>query len=350
MFMSRGLLLLGMPRRSFLGFTMKKIVYIATLALWMSAAQAAIQEVMQEATGSGQTQQQAIAEALLVATQSVNGTHVSPRVDMETQVSLVVTKHGWSYQGKSSPVFSVDTDTSGSVSRFQVLSVSGSGKSYKAKVRAYIAKFQSVVADGNQRRMAVLPFRVVGSGFDLAGVGSSSEFATELADQIGVQLVNSHQLSLLSRDFIGEMAGENAFLEWDGSPTEMARIGQKVGADYILVGRISEARSVEGRSLYGVTAAQRDSLRLSWRVIEANTGKIAAAGSVNQLHRPAAGAFVQESMSASTADLLADQVSNDVLVGLSLRARSSNVAPVEELPPLNDANLTPGSSEKPVKW
>ena len=146
------------------------------------------------------------------------------------------------------------------------------------------------------------------------------------------------------------MASENSFLQCDGSPTEIARIGQKVGADYILVGRISEARSVEGRSLYGMTSGQRDSIRLSWRVIEANTGKIAAAGSVNQLQRQTTGSLVNDSVPASTADLVADQVSNEVLVGLSLKPKTSKSSQTAELPPLSDADLTPGSSEKPVKW
>ncbi len=329
---------------------MKKIICAAALALTINMAHAALQEVMKEATGSGPTQQQAIASALLTAAQSVNGPRVTPRVDMANEVSMVTSNNGWSYQGKSSPVFSVDSESSGSVARFQVLSVSGSGKNYKAKVRAYVTKFQSVVADSNQRRMAVLPFQMVRSGFDLDGAGSASEFATEVADQIGTQLVNSHQISLLSRDYIGEMASENAFLNWDGAPAEMARIGQKLGADFILVGRISEARTVQGRALYGATSGQRESIRLSWRVIEANTGKIAAAGSINQLQRQPMGSLINESMPASTADLLADQVTNDVLVGLSLKQKSAGNAPTAELPPLNDADLTPGSSEKPVQW
>ena len=329
---------------------MKKIICTVALVLTMNMAHAAIQEVMKEASGSGPTQQQAIASALLTAAQSVNGTRVTPRVDMANEVSMVANNNGWSYQGKSSPVFSVDSESSGSITRFQVLSVSGSGKNYKAKVRAYVAKFQSVIADNHQQRMAVLPFQVVRSGFDLENSGTASEFATEVADQIGTQLVNSHQLSLLSRDFIGEMAGENAFLNWDGAPAEMARIGQKVGADYILVGRISEARTVQGRALYGATSGQRESIRLSWRVIEANTGKIAAAGSVNQLQRQAMGSLVNETAPISVADLLADQVSNDVLVGLSLKTKSNANAQAAELPPLSDADLTPGSSEKPVQW
>lgn len=330
---------------------MKKIICTMLFALAAFPTFAAIQEVMKEATGSGATRQQAIAEALLTASQSVNGTTVSSSMDMAEQVSMIVTNNGWNYQSKSSPVFSVNTQTNGTVSRFQVLSVSGSGKNYTAKVRAYIPRFQSVIADNHLRRMAVLPFQVMNSKFDLASDEDSDDFVTELADLIGTQMVNSKQLSLLSRDFIGEMAGENAFLEWDGSPSEMARIGQKLGADYILVGRISEARTVQGRSYYGAIPAERESIRLNWRVIEVNTGKIAAAGTVNQLQRQQMASLTTEANPATVSELVANQVSNDVLAGLSLQVRSSTtIASNEPMAPLSDADLTPGSSEKPVKW
>jgi hypothetical protein len=56
-----------------------------------SFSYAALQEVMKEATGSGPTQQQAIAEALLIAAQSVNGP-VSLHVQiLAEEVNMVVT-------------------------------------------------------------------------------------------------------------------------------------------------------------------------------------------------------------------------------------------------------------------
>lgn len=331
---------------------MKKILCSALLILSIHPCFAAIQEVMKEATGSGPTQQQAIAEALLTAAQSVNGTMVSPSLNMAEEVSMVVSRNGWNYSSKASPVFSVSTSSSGAISRFQVLSVSGSGKSYRAKVRAYIPKFQSSVADNHLRRIAVLPFRMTNGKFDLSSEYNRDDFVTEVADLIGTQMVNSHQLSIISRDFISEMAGENAILEWDGAPSEMARLGQKVGADYILVGRISEARTVQGRSFYGAVPAERDSIRLNWRVIEANTGKIAAAGTINQLQRPQMASLINETNPATVAELVANQVTNDVLSGLSLRPVNTTSAAVNSAPlaPLNDADLSPGSSEKPVHW
>lgn len=330
---------------------MKTIFCGVLLALMICPSYAAIQEVVKEATGSGATQQQAIAEALLTAAQSVNGTVVAPSIAMATEVSMAVSNNGWNYQGKSSPIFSVNTSTSGTISRFQVLNISGSGKNYKAKVRAYIPKFQSTVADNHLKRMAILPFQVMGAKFGLATGDNKDDFITELADLIGTQMVNSHQLSIVSRDYIGEMADENDFLQWDSPSSEMARIGQKVGADYLLVGRISEARTVQGRSFYGTVSPERESIRLNWRVIEANTGKVAAAGTVNQRQGQPLASLIHDSNPATVAELVANQVTDDVLTGLSLKIANNALSTYSEpLPPLSDTDLTPGSSEKPVQW
>ena len=61
---------------------MRTIFCAVLLSVTATSSFAALQEVMKEASGSGPTQQQAIAEALLTAAQSVNGTKVSPQVGM----------------------------------------------------------------------------------------------------------------------------------------------------------------------------------------------------------------------------------------------------------------------------
>ena len=107
-------------------YNMKKILFAGLLSgLLCSPAFAAIKEVIKEATGSGPTQHQAISEALLIAVQSVNGASVSSQMNYEETVSLSVNNQGWTYTGKVSPVFSVANQGSGSVTKFQVLSVSG---------------------------------------------------------------------------------------------------------------------------------------------------------------------------------------------------------------------------------
>ncbi|UNW07218.1 hypothetical protein MOV98_02515 [Acinetobacter variabilis] len=139
----------------------EKILLAGLLSgLLSSPAFAAIKEVIKEASGSGSTQHQAISEALLVAVQSVNGASVSSQMDYEETVSLSVNHQGWTYTGKVSPVFSVANQGSGSVTKFQVLSVSGAKNNYRAKVRAHVVKFESAVQDQHLHRIAVLPFQM----------------------------------------------------------------------------------------------------------------------------------------------------------------------------------------------
>lgn len=320
---------------------MKKLLLAMMLTGCMTtSAFAALKEVVKEASGSGATQHQAISEALLVAVQSVNGTTVSQRVDYEETVNISVGRNHWSYSGKSSPIFSVDSTGSGSVTKFQVLSVSGSKGNYRAKVRAHVVQYESSVQDQHLRRVAVLPFQFVKGS-------STAQFSSELADTLGNHLVQSGQLSLVDRHYLEEMQFESDFLMWDGAPHEMARLGQKVGADYLVVGRINSLAASNSSSMYGLNNGS-EQIRLSWRVIEANTSKVVAAGNFNRnLPNNSIQNILNDQLDDSSADKVAQVLSNEILVGLKLQpavsgGNSSTFTPTYE--------MTPGSSEKPVQW
>lgn len=323
---------------------MKKNLLMLMLAFGMSSPTfAAIKEVMKETSGSGATQQQAIAEAILIAVQSVNGTGVSSRVDYEETVSMSASQNHWSYNSKSSPVFSVDTTGTGSVSRFQVLSVSGSKDHYRARVRSHVNQFESSVQDQRMRRIAVLPFRVT------SGADYDEDFSGELADSLGTYLTQSGKLSVLDRQYISEMQYENDILNWDGAPNELARLGQKVGVDYLVVGKITQLGQSTGSAMYGLNENAQQ-VRLSWRVIEANTSKVVAAGNVNKTISQFSGKNLITGSSDSTADTVAQTVYQDILAGLKLQAKgttSSGSTPVDNAPGFE---MTPGSSDKPIKW
>ena len=329
---------------------MKKILLAAILAgVWSSSTFAALKEVVKEATGSGATQHQAISEALLIAVQSVNGATVSPRADIEETVEMSVTNNQWKYSGKVSPVFSVDNSGSGSVTKFQVLSVSGSKNNYRAKVRAHVVQFESAVNDQHLHRIAVLPFQFSEKNNRSASTDSAGEFSDELADVLGNYLSQSGQLSLVDRHYIEEMQYENAFLQWDGAPQEMARIGQKVGADYLLVGRINNLSAANSNQMYGLNAGS-EQVRLTWRVIEANTSKVVASGVFNRaLGNHSIQNMLNNNLDENSAEKVAQALSQEVLSGLKLQPASgsygnqgSSFTPTYE--------MTPGSSEKPIKW
>ncbi len=328
---------------------MKKILLATLLSgLFSSPAFAAIKEVVKDATGSGPTQHQAISEALLVAVQSVNGASVSSRVDYEETVSLSVNNQGWAYTGKVSPVFSVNNQGSGSVTKFQVLSMSGTKNNYRAKVRAHVVKFESSVKDQHLRRIAVLPFQMAEKNHRLVGGESAGEFSQELSDVLGTYLAQSGQLSVVDRHYIEEMQFENDFLNWDGAAHELARIGQKVGADYLLVGRINDLSHASGQQLYGLNAGA-EQVRLTWRVIEANTSKVVAAGTFNRtLSNSVTQNILGNTLNDSAADKIAQGLNQEILQGLELQpVHQQAVQPYDASP---GYDMTPGSSDKPVQW
>ncbi len=313
-----------------------------------SPAFAAIKEVIKEATGSGPTQHQAISEALLIAVQSVNGASVSSQMNYEETVSLSVNNQGWTYTGKVSPVFSVANQGSGSVTKFQVLSVSGAKNNYRAKVRAHVVKFESTVQDQHMRRIAVLPFQMAEKNNRLASGASASEFSQELSDTLGTYLAQSGQLSVVDRHYIDEMQFENDFLYWDGAPHELARIGQKVGADYLLVGRINDLSVASGQQMYGLNAGA-EQVRLTWRVIEANTSKVVAAGTFNRtLSNLMTQNLLNNSLNDSTGDKIAQSLNPEILQGLKLHPVQSSSNQFYDTSP--GYEMTPGSSDQPVKW
>lgn len=321
---------------------MKKIIFALSILFGcITTSFAGVKEVVKEATGSGPTQQQAVAEALLIAVQAVNGTGVSSRVDYEETVSMSISRNQWNYSSKTSPVFSVDTSGSGSVSRFQVLSLTGSKDHYRARVRAYVNKFESSVHDQHLKRIAVLPFRLTNN------TENSDDFSVELTDLIGTYMAQSGQLSVLDRQYLAEMQYENDVLNWDGAPQELARIGQKVGVDYLVVGKITQLAPASGSSMYGLNKNAQQ-VRLTWRVIEANTSKTVAAGAVNKTVSQFSGQNLITGASNTAADMVAQSVYQDIMVGLKLKARGEVAQESVDTAP--GYAMTPGSSDKPIQW
>lgn len=161
-------------------------------------------------------------------------------------------------------------------------------------------------------------------------------------------MAQSGQLSVVDRHYIDEMQFENDFLYWDGAPHELARIGQKVGADYLLVGRINDLSVASGQQMYGLNAGA-EQVRLTWRVIEANTSKVVAAGTFNRtLSNLMTQNLLNNSLNDSTADKIAQSLNPEILQGLKLQPVQSSSSQFYDTSP--GYEMTPGSSDQPVKW
>jgi hypothetical protein len=324
-----------------------------TLALFVAAfAQAATTDVPRETEGYGATQQEALANALVEAVRQVRGTAAGvDRSVEETLAVIAAAGSGALLQKSSKPVQDVYTESRGFVRSYEVLALNRSGDGYYARIRAVVPVFESAVADNGRQRIAVLPFRVSLDGYLLHDHGSAVNFSQRLADKLVSQLANEPSVVLVNRDFFAELGLEKAVLAADAAPEELTKIGASVGADLLLVGRVQEARSEQEAGAYGGSPKTTDEIRLSWRLIEAATGKLVRAGDIalDQKRKPQRSSYGSNTRNDFEAGelftALAQKIGAAALAKASDEARS-NTAPAEQPP----AELTPGSSDRPVQW
>jgi len=141
------------------------------------------------------------------------------------------------------PVQDVYTESRGFVRSYQVLEQRATDKSVYVRIRALVPSFESAISDAGKKRIAVLPFRVTPDGYRLADHGNAMAFSQRLADHLVTQMSKQQDVVVVNRDFFAELGLEKAVLGADAAPEELTKLGASVGADFLLVGRVQEART-----------------------------------------------------------------------------------------------------------
>jgi len=308
-------------------------------------------DVTRVTEGFGATQQEAVANALVEAVRQVRGSAAGVDRSIAENVTLVAGDGGRVLVDKSSkPMPDVYTESRGFVRSYEVLEQRATEKGVYVRIRAVVPGFESAITDAGKKRVAVLPFRVSVEGFSLADHGSPAAFSQRLADRLVTQMAQADDVVVINRDFFAELGLEKAVLSADAAPEELTKLGASVGADFLLVGRVQEARTESQGSVYGSRPRQTDEIRLNWRMIEAATGKLLRAGDVrlDKPRRSRKNAYASNPRDDFEAGelfaALAVQVGE---AALDQRPAPAAAAAKSETAP---AEATPGSSDKPLSW
>ena len=146
------------------------------------------------------------------------------------------------------------------------------------RVSATIAKYK-VSKSAKRKRIAVLPFQARGDCCKTMGSQANPIFAAqELSRGLSNSLVQSRKFTVLDRDYIQERSSEKNMLSGDVPSEELAKLGQELFSDYILVGTITTAQTKE------VTRSMRTNdmtfqeiqgvLQVSYRIIDVPTSQV----------------------------------------------------------------------------
>ena len=275
---------------------MKKIyMLLLVAALVCPKAFSAPTTIVRQTKGQGITREQAIDKALYQAVAQAKGIAVSSgRYDFGFQSAGVGidTKD----TGKSIEFDSVSVQAGGST---RLTDIAGWVKSYKVideqKIddRTYEVTIKAWVYDyedpeqTNRLKLAIMPIQTLYDSYRFGNyVPSAVEMSLKLSQQLSAGITQTNKFAVLDREYIDEFAQNRNILISDDSPIEeKARLGQVLGADYMIVGTISNARlKIIERASRAIGRAIREyevDYVFDYRLIVAPTRQVKLADTVN---------------------------------------------------------------------
>lgn len=235
---------------------------------------AKVEIVNVEVEGFGSSKKAAIDSALVEAVSQVNGAEIASKT--KRQLTEVVNDE----DVKSSEAFNqeVSTITNGLIKNWKILSESLEGNNHLVKLSVNISKFKKSVQT-DRLRLAVVPFRAA----DSVKVNQTvSKFEGAITSQLENYLTQTRRFALIDRSFLDEQTKELNLIA-AGSTTSMSvdeivKLGNRLGTDYLIVGRIEKANSVVSEKKSKVSDTVKKYLtskaRLTIRLIDVATTQI----------------------------------------------------------------------------
>jgi len=233
-----------------------------------------------EVEGYGDSLQSAIDRGLSEAMGRVNGRSIESEVVSKNSETLNVTNQTEEYLSSSEYQDEIKSKTKGVVESYQLISSDKSEDGlYQAKLQVSIVKFKPS-KNLKRRRIAVLPLQSRNRCCKISDTSLNEDpISEELTASISSYLVQSRKFTVLDRAYEGQTGSEQSRLASDDVPiTELAKLGQELVADYVLVGTINNIFLREQtRKLSTVDKTIKSiagNASISYRIIDVPTGQI----------------------------------------------------------------------------
>ena len=242
------------------------------------SVQAQIEYVTVATQGSGPTMRDAIYDAIKMAIEQVNGAQIAAKTSLATSEMSASNESGdATYAASQAFAQQVVSQTKGTVKEYHITRSGvdeALGGLNTVDLEVVVAKFKRS-AQLNRKRLAVMPFRL--------DPGISTRNGDIIGEAFGQSLISfltqTRRFALLERDYLAEQQAELGIVTSGQTPIEeLAKLGQMVSADMILVGTISKATTRKKTISSSVTGISRSTyvgtVNISYRVIDAATGQI----------------------------------------------------------------------------
>ena len=259
---------------------MKKLFITFTFLISSSLWAATIDE-QRETTGYGSTYQEALSGALLEAVRQVSGLEVGTEKVLRTSIASSINAAGHSLIAKEQVATDIYTKSKGRIKTYKIIKVkkpSSAEGQWQVVTLVTVPVYKEAVKNDTRKSIAVLPFEVVPSEIITYKVNVAlNNITSRIADSITSELNQSRKFAVLNRSFEKQLNKERAMLASDKvSPAEASRLGRKLGADFIVLGKIYQLDfSKKTKDYYGMKSSSIEStVDLYYTVIEAATEKV----------------------------------------------------------------------------
>ena len=256
--------------------------WFVALMLLSSLSHALTETVSVSSRGFGDTPEQAMTNALVAAVRQ-GGVTLAVDPNFRTDVyEWVIQQQGdvSTWMGKETSVPEPQLPTLGNIKTYQVQSVKKVDDGmWQADVQAEILRPKSIGPDRSHLPgIAIATFDTRASSYDLGDMKvPASEVRRDLAENLSMAFTQSGRFRVLDRAYLAEMEKElETVSEGSVAPEEMARLGQRKGADLLLVGTIEDFQIGDSeREFYGAKMGGYEPyVRVRYRLIDTTTTEI----------------------------------------------------------------------------
>lgn len=247
--------------------------------------------VERQTTGVGANYQAALSAALMDAVRQVRGLQVATEKQLKLDFQHLIKDKTERKQATIGVEEDIFIQSKGWIHAYSIVSTEkpkDNNDTWKVTILAKVPVHESKLKDDKRDSIAVMPFRFTHPTFSINELGKPSDafqMSGRIRDRIQTAFTQTQQFAVVSRSFGNEFASEKALLSSDNvSPMEASRLGNVVGADFMIVGNIYDlATKVEQKDFYGMKKLTiNDRIDMSYQLIEVATQKVLWADTLTQ--------------------------------------------------------------------
>ena len=223
--------------------------------------------------GTGQDERDAIKHALTEAICRANGATLESQSTLRQEVRDVVTGVETEFTYQTEENVDIVTASQGHIRRYDLLSSKPTASGVEVEVRAVVLRFDpDNPRPGSKKTVVVERFTVAPGALQLDSPAEGTEaLLSRLQDQLTTRVVRSRKFTVLTRKNLKSIDAELGFLkDREVAPGERVKLGQLLGADYVVSGRID---------LLAVHTA-RETVKLTGYVVESKSAEVRVTMSV----------------------------------------------------------------------